>query len=168
MTTPRHLKIQRKAFSLVEVTMALGIFSFALMGLLGLIPAAVTTHREAKLDTVLTQIKQRLAAEVLLTDGAELQALNNFTRAFDVEGREIEIGDSDAAARTVYRGKIVLQNFQTPGGHSSDSLQRVVLYAVHDPTSGGELLDKARPSGSMLVPKAETAPSNASASAAGF
>lgn len=165
MTTPRHLKIQRKAFSLVEVTMALGIFSFALMGLLGLIPAAVTTHREAKLDTVLTQIKQRLAAEVLLTDGEKLSELTTFSRAFDVEGREVE----NNSPLVVYRGKISIQSFTPPGSSGvSTSLQRVVLYAAHDPTSDGRLINQAPPSGSILVPKAESAGSSGGASATGI
>ena len=52
--------------------MALGIFAFAVIGLMGMLPIALQTHRDAKNETVLSQIKQRLAAEVLLNAGAQL------------------------------------------------------------------------------------------------
>ncbi|GAB4182392.1 MAG: hypothetical protein Fur0032_23450 [Terrimicrobiaceae bacterium] len=163
MNLPYQNHLPRRAFSLVEVAMSLGIFSFAMMGLLGLIPAAVIAHRDAKLDTVLAQIKQRLAAEVLLTDGNALAALNNFDRAFDAEGIEIMPGSPNADARTVYRGKIMIETFTPPGAAGqSQSLQRILLYAVQDPTSGKTILNAAQPSGSLLIPKAESAGNSAS------
>jgi uncharacterized protein (TIGR02598 family) len=148
--------------------MALGIFAFAMMGLIGLIPVALTTHRDAKLDTVLAQIKQRLAAEVLLTDGAELADLasNGTDRAFDAEGVEIEEGSANADSRTVYRGRIALDTFTPPGSPQSQSLQRVLLYAVQDPTPGKTILNAASPSGSVLVPKAESAAGSGAQSSA--
>ena len=140
--------------------MALGIFVFAVMGLVGLIPVAVTTHRDAKISTVLSQIRQRLAAEVMLTDGASLAALSadlsKSPKLFDNEGRELGPAEKDKA---IYRATIVLTNFTPPGSSvSSSSLQRVVFYAVQDPV--GNLIGSAPASGSLLVSKAETAPSN--------
>jgi uncharacterized protein (TIGR02598 family) len=142
------------AFSLIEVTLALGLFSFAVLGLVGMIPIALKTHREAKNDTVLSQIKQRLAAEALLTDGAELAKLDSNEKKFDVEGRELSSTAADIDV--VYRAKIALQPFQVPGTSlTSSSLQRIVFYALQDPA--GNLIANAPPSGSILVSRAENA-----------
>jgi uncharacterized protein (TIGR02598 family) len=142
------------AFSLIEVTLALGLFSFAVLGLMGMIPIALRTHKEAKLDTVLSQIKQRLAAEALLTDGAQLATLSTSVKKFDVEGRELATNAPDIDV--VYRAKIALQPFQVPGtALISSSLQRIVFYALQDPA--GNLIANAPPSGSILVSRAENA-----------
>ena len=141
-------------FSLVEVTIALGIFAFAVLGLMGMLPIALQTHRDAKLDTVLAQIKQRLAAEVLLTDGAKLTSLSTIEKKFDVEGRELASNAPDIDI--VYRAKIALQPFQVPGSTlASSSLQRIVFYALQDPA--GNLIADAPPNGSILVSRAENA-----------
>jgi uncharacterized protein (TIGR02598 family) len=134
--------------------MALGIFAFAVLGLMGMIPIALQTHKDAKLDTVLSQIKQRLAAEALLTDGAQLANLSTIEKKFDVEGRELALNAPDIDI--VYRAKIALQPFQIPGTTSnSSSLQRIVFYALQDPA--GNLISNAPPNGSILVSRAENA-----------
>jgi uncharacterized protein (TIGR02598 family) len=141
---------------LVEVTIALGVFAFAVLGLMGMLPIALQTHRDAKLDTVLSQIKQRLAAEVLLTDGANLASLSEGVKKFDVEGRELTASAPDIDV--VYRAKITLEDFQIPGTSlTSASIQRIVFYAIQDPANN--LIAKAPPSGSILVSKAENAQS---------
>jgi uncharacterized protein (TIGR02598 family) len=139
---------------LVEVTIALGVFAFAVLGLMGMLPIALQTHRDAKNDTVLSQIKQRLAAEVLLTDGAHLtEIFKNAYKCYDDEGREIDTN----APNIVYRSKIELQPFQIPGTTSnSTSLQRIVFYALQDPAEN--LISNAPPNGSILVSRAENAP----------
>lgn len=154
---PSNRRSTPEAFSLVEVAMSLGIFAFAMMGLVGLLPVAMNTHKEAKTSTVLSQIQQRLAAEVLLTDGAKLAQLQTdwqtSPRLFDAEGGELQANEGTQA---VYRAKIEIQNFQPPGASAaSSSLQRVVFFAVQDP--GGNLLASAKASGSLLVAKAESA-----------
>lgn len=141
-------------FSLVEVVMALGIFIFAIVGIVGLLPVAVETHRKAKVDTVLTQIQQRLAAELLLTDGARLDALASTQRNFDVEGRELAAPE---AALTVYSAKLTLNAATLPGGVSSASLRRATLYAVENPAANPDI-PTTRPTASMHVAKSESAP----------
>ena len=148
------LQSRLSGFSLVEVTIALGIFAFAVLGLMGMLPIALQTHRDAKLDTVLAQIKQRLAAEVLLTDGANLANLSENVKIFDVEGRELASNAPDIDI--VYRAKIALQPFQVPGSTlASSSLQRIVFYALQDPV--GNLILNAPPNGAILVSRAENA-----------
>lgn len=50
----QHLK--NKAFSLVEVTIAMGLVSFVMVALLGLFSVGITTSREAGVETVIAQI----------------------------------------------------------------------------------------------------------------
>ena len=148
------LQSRLSGFSLVEVTIALGIFAFAVLGLMGMLPIALQTHRDAKLDTVLAQIKQRLAAEVLLTDGANLANLSENVKIFDVEGRELTASAPDIDV--VYRARIALEDFQIPGTSlTSTSLQRIVFYALQDPV--GNLILNAPPNGAILVSRAENA-----------
>lgn len=154
MKIPRLISSSRtrQGFSLVEVAMALAIFSFAVMALIGLLPVAVNTHKEAKLQTVLSQIRQRLAAEVLLTDSTQLDSLNGMTRNFNNEGTELDTTSTDPV---IYRAKIEVTNVTLPGSNAaSTSLKRVQLFAVFDPTNGSTLLNQATPSASMLIPLA--------------
>lgn len=152
----RSAPARRAGFSLVEVAMSLGIFAFGTLGLIGLLPVALTNHQEAKLDTVLAQITQRLAAEVVLTDAERLLQLDGFVRAFDAEGRELP-SSSDSAA--VYRARIALETFETPGLLTgSQSLRRAVIYAMHDPVGNKIGAANAVATGSVLVARAESAP----------
>ena len=51
-----HLPGSRQAFSLVEVTIALGLVSFALLALLGLFVVGLNSSKESALDTAQAQI----------------------------------------------------------------------------------------------------------------
>lgn len=133
--------------------MALGIFAFGIMGLLGLLPVALQTHQDAKVSTVLAQIQQRLAAELLLTDGAKLSELTTTQRNFDVEGREL---GSSEAGKTVYSAKLMLTNAVLPGGAASSSLQRATLYAVTNPAGTANFV-ATTPTAAIVVSKAENA-----------
>lgn len=46
----------QKGFSLVEVTIALGLVSYALLGLLGLLTVGLTSSRDSSVETALAQI----------------------------------------------------------------------------------------------------------------
>jgi len=82
---------QATAFSLVEVTMALGIVSFGLLSVMGLMPVGLSTLRNAMDQTVEGQIVQKVSGRFLLTPFSKLQtdyaAGTNFY--FDQEGEEV-------------------------------------------------------------------------------
>lgn len=66
---PRDTHARRDhAFSLVEATLAVGIIAFALTALMALLPAGLTTFREAMGITVGMQIAQRVLSEAQQTD----------------------------------------------------------------------------------------------------
>jgi len=83
MTTPttiRSLRMKklpptaqsRSGFSLVEVVLALGICSFAMLAIVGMIPVGLSTFQDAMTTTVQSQIMQRIAGDVLLADYSNL------------------------------------------------------------------------------------------------
>lgn len=79
----------RAAFSLVEVTLALGLVAFALISVLGLMPVGLTTMREAMDQTTQSQISRRVAGEMMLTPFSKLDAwLANGPIYFDDQGEK--------------------------------------------------------------------------------
>ncbi|MEM1158061.1 MAG: hypothetical protein AAGH72_07380 [Verrucomicrobiota bacterium] len=54
-------------FSLVEIVLALGIISFALVGILGLFPVALDTAKDSKAETIIAFIGQSIIADITAT-----------------------------------------------------------------------------------------------------
>ena len=78
-------------FSLVEVTLALGIISFAMVTLIGLLPVSYTSFRASARSVTSTQLAQRIFAEMQQTDFTNLAPTNTF---HDVQGAEVGQSDS--------------------------------------------------------------------------
>lgn len=57
-----------RAFSLVEVVLAVGVVSFAFVAILGLIPAGLTQFRQAMDTSICAQISQRVISDCQQTD----------------------------------------------------------------------------------------------------
>jgi uncharacterized protein (TIGR02598 family) len=74
----------RKAFSLVEVTISLGIVSFAVLSILGLLPTGLNTLRASMDETIRAQIMKSMAANAVIADFESLS--NGSTNYFDDEG----------------------------------------------------------------------------------
>lgn len=55
-------------FSLIEIVLALGIISFALVGILGIFPLALTSARDSAAETRISFIAQSLLADIRATD----------------------------------------------------------------------------------------------------
>lgn len=82
---PRHGNC-RSAFSLVEVVVAIGIFSFVVVGIFGLLPAALKLREDSAQDTHAVLVAEELLAavrnadsirQVVLRDGPGLSPNNN-------------------------------------------------------------------------------------------
>jgi type II secretory pathway pseudopilin PulG len=96
-------KQSRRAFSLVEVTLALGIAAFCLIAVFGLMPVGVQTNRNATSQTAATTILSSVVSDMrttaIGTPGSPHSSLYNIvipfpgsigtpqTRYFDGEGR---------------------------------------------------------------------------------
>jgi uncharacterized protein (TIGR02598 family) len=84
-------------FTLIEVTIALGLVSFALVGLMGMLPVGLSNFREAMEIQTQTRIAQQIAAELQLTpfqtisDGTFQTA---FPRFYNDEGTPVTAAES--------------------------------------------------------------------------
>jgi len=77
---------RRGGFSLVEVTLAIGIVAFAFMSILGLIPVGMKTFRSSINTSVSGQIFQRIVNEAQQSD---FITLTNSTNYFDDQGNKV-------------------------------------------------------------------------------
>jgi prepilin-type N-terminal cleavage/methylation domain-containing protein len=64
-----------QGFTLIEIVLAIGILSFALVGILGLFPVALETARESKEETMMAQVAQSIEADIRRADGPEAQLM---------------------------------------------------------------------------------------------
>ena len=78
------------AFSLVEVTLALGILAFAFVAVFGMLPVGLQTFRDSADKTQTTQIAQRLLADAQQTPFDLLPNLYGKISYFDDEGNLLE------------------------------------------------------------------------------
>ncbi len=74
----------RSAFSLVEVALAIGILSFCLVSMMGLIPVALQTTRQSMNKSTEIRIVQSVRAALLSTNFSVLPPSGSFS--FDREG----------------------------------------------------------------------------------
>jgi type II secretory pathway pseudopilin PulG len=66
----KRLKFNVGAFSLVEVTLALGVAAFCLLAVFGLVPVGVQTNRNATSQTAATNIMAAVIADLRATPKA--------------------------------------------------------------------------------------------------
>lgn len=112
---------RRNAFTLVESVMAIGIVSFAMLSILGLIPVGLGTFRNAMNLTVETTIVQAVSGDLLRTDYADLAATNFY---FDQEGGMVAKGDT----KHLYTAEVLTpQNLDTAGLVSPESAKTVPI-----------------------------------------
>jgi uncharacterized protein (TIGR02598 family) len=113
--TPQPFFRERTAFSLVEVAVALAVVTFALVGILGLIPIGLGNFREAMDTTVGAQLAQRVITDAEQTDfdlliaSAESNDASFFAlpvRYFDEQGTEVLPSEPHAAAKVIYHVRV--------------------------------------------------------------
>ncbi len=111
-------KRNQRAFSLIEVTVALGIVTFAVVSVMGLLPMGLNVMREAADQTAVAQITREISADLLLTPFSELDAYigAHGTRHFDADG--VRTDDSSA----YFRADASLAPSEFPGSASSANL----------------------------------------------
>lgn len=81
-------------FSLVEVVLALGITSFSLLTILGLLPVGLGVMREANEASTRARIVQKLHGEILLMPFSQLEnRFANQTIYFDDAGERVQKDD---------------------------------------------------------------------------
>ncbi|MBN8712122.1 MAG: hypothetical protein BGO12_23075 [Verrucomicrobia bacterium 61-8] len=92
---------KQEGFTLVEVTLALGLTIFAVMTVVGLLPVGLGGLRQAADDTVRAQIIKELDARLCMADSSALFAQSPSASApveswFDSDGQVVSSNDQDA------------------------------------------------------------------------
>jgi uncharacterized protein (TIGR02598 family) len=109
---------------LVEVTIALGIVSFALLAIIGLVGSGLTSVRESTNDSAIASIIQHVRAELNQADFGDLINSPDFVMLFNKSGRLIG-GDlsqqpsSNAENEPFYRVTFLSADPSIPGGGDS-------------------------------------------------
>jgi len=115
-------------FSLVEVTLAIGIVSFAMLALLGVVPVGLSTMRQAADRTVESQIVRQIGAEALYTPFSELKTnFSGTTLYFNDEGSALT---NAAASAARYRALVALAAPAYPGSAAASDLTNS-LWTMH-------------------------------------
>jgi len=134
----------RDAFSLIEVTIALGVVAFALVAILGLVPVALRSAREATDDTRSSLIAQDVAtrARALFSSSSALSPSTNWW--YDNEGRFIDQSAGANFTNALYRVSVVSGDLASYPTNVSNTALRGVKVAIGWPVDTG--------SGSVIAP----------------
>ncbi len=102
------------AFSLVEVTLALGLVSFAVLAVMGLLPVGLSNLRQSMDQTVEAQIVQSIAAQSVV---AQFPALASGNQYFDDQGMP-----TDAGPDALYTATVTVIPPTYPGSENSTDI----------------------------------------------
>lgn len=125
-----------RGFSLIEVTIALGVVSFALIALFGLLPTGLTTFRSSIDRTVASQIAQNIISQARQT---EFSSLGGLATPAGSPKRFTEDGDETTdASKTVYVAKVeVTTSVSLPPSTANSSMAKIRVRVANSP-SGSE------------------------------
>ena len=100
------------AFTLVEVALATGIASFALVALIGMLPIGLATQRQAVNNTVESQIVQAVTNDVLLTDFSTLtqQFSKSATKTYTFDYSGQPVATNQAGDPVIYTATMALES----------------------------------------------------------
>ena len=118
-----------RAFSLVEFVLAIGVVSFAFVGLLGLLPVGLNNFGSALDTSVRSQIVQRFVSDAEQTDFDSLQNQTSpIVRYFDDEGTE-----KDKTVSIYTASMTVKTNTALPKSATSQNLVTLTIKIAKDP-----------------------------------
>ena len=112
-------------FSLIEVTLAIGIIAFAFVALFGLLPTGMQTFRASVDATNDVTILQDMNAMVQVTGWKNIDSLDSTGTGdvyyFDEEGRRTDTkknqtSEPEVKARRLYQAKLLVEKAYQPGG----------------------------------------------------
>lgn len=116
-----HRRMPWRGFSLVEVTIALGIVSFSLLAIIGLVGSGLTSVRESTNEAAIASIIQHVRAELTQPDfSAQVDSLG-FNLEFNKSGGLLNnaIGSSSLEDEPFYRVTFQTSTPTIPGGSAS-------------------------------------------------
>jgi uncharacterized protein (TIGR02598 family) len=89
----RRVRGHSRGFSLVEMALALGVMSFAMVPLIGVLPSGLSTFKQAMSSTIESEIVQRLTNDMLLSNFSTLGTYT--TSYYDHEGMQVSQNSPD-------------------------------------------------------------------------
>lgn len=106
-----------RAFSLVEVTLAIGIISFGMLAMLGFMPVGLGTMREAMDQTIQAQIVRTVSSEAKLLRFDQIDDfVDRSPLYFDLDG----VPQSAENTRTRFRVNLERRASTYPGSGAAD------------------------------------------------
>jgi len=145
----------QRGFSLVEVTLAIGIISFSLLTVLGLMPVGLTTLRQATEQTIESQIVQKIGSEAQLTSYSKLaSSFSGKTFYYSDQGNYLGSSPASAPVDTRYRAVATLSSCVFPGSTNAPTTLSASLVTMRiDIVSGSsEAAAKNTNSYSLQIP----------------
>lgn len=126
-----------KGFSLIEVTLALGVTAVALITLIGMVPVGLNTFRTAIETTVRTDVTRRIIADLQQTPFA---SISNSSSPIYFTDEGIPVGNSPTTNSVFKVDYSVDSNAKLPGASTNTtSLKRVFVkfYTQQDQAKNG-------------------------------
>jgi len=129
---PRGKSDRAAAFTLIEVTIAIGIASFAILSMLGVMVVGLKTLRGAIDTTVQAQITQELVATLKQADFSTITNASSWNRIYDDRG---VVATTDATK--LYSTAVQISNVTLAGGTVNPNLVKVIvgITSVADPAN---------------------------------
>ncbi len=123
---------QRQAgFTLIEVTIAMGICATVMIALLGLLPMSLDQMRDSRIMTSMARISEDIINDVQLMKWEEMELLDGEKREYDDQGTRVRNVVSQDAQR-VYTAEIEveLEGIFVPGQTEvrNDYAKRITIY----------------------------------------
>ena len=151
---------QLRAFSLVEMTLALGVAAFCLIGVFGLVPVGVQTNRNATSQTAATNILSSVVSDIRASPaGQSLSARYKISRSkksttrvcFDGQGGWTKLTGTNTVCPADSRYRVIVQVANNPSvttpGYPNYFYVRVTWPAAVDPLANPAIA----PSGSVGI-----------------
>jgi uncharacterized protein (TIGR02598 family) len=114
-------------FSLIEVTLALGIMTFAILSVIGVLPVGLSTLRDAMNDMTKAQIVQRIAGNAALSTFSDLRThFDGGEFYFGEDGQQLHRSDSEVRYRVETRCEPPELSASAPDG-LDQSLARIEM-----------------------------------------
>lgn len=130
-----------RAFTLVEVTLALGVVSFGLLSLLGLLPMGLLLMRDAVSQTTCSHIVQKVRSDLSLLSPVDAEEYVRVPKSFDFQGKPAGSGGGPVAFVAMFQPEML----QYPGSdvlEGQNDAGRVVVTIVRargeETTANGE------------------------------
>ena len=122
---------RHSGFTLIEVTIALGIAATVMIALLGLLPMSLDQMRESRNMTSIARISEDIINDVQLMKWEEMELLDGEKREYDDQGTRIRSVSVDRNQR-VYQAEVEveLEGIFIPGNteERNDYAKRITIY----------------------------------------